>query len=156
MKSKLGMEKQKKLITELEAEGLREHCYEDTFWTEAAKKRMEQPKELKHIVWYCLEMVKYALGTTDDPQGRILYCSFQEACEKYPQIHRLWYEEIIEIWVSKKSENIPYQERLKFDAFFLGILEGNMPINYMPKDFIFFVVTESTKENLLYFLQVYQ
>lgn len=150
------MEKQKKIIRELDEEGVERHWYEYSFWEKAAGKRINTPRELEYIVWFCLEMLKNEILTSEDTKGKILARSFEKACEKYPKIHRLWYREMLEIWVSKKIAKISYKERQNFDLFFRRILEGNMPPGYQPKDFIAFVAIESSKEDLLYYLQIYK
>lgn len=107
-------------------------------------------------MWLDLEVLKNGFSKVDDFQGEIFSKSFEEACEKYPKMHRLWYQEVIELWVSKKAEKIPYKERQNLDLFFQRILDGNMPPGYQPKDFIAFVANKSSKENLLYYLQIYK
>ena len=101
-------------------------------------------------------LLKNGFSKVDDSKGEIFSKSFEEACETYPKMHRLWYQEVIEIWVSKKAEKIPYKEQQNFDLFFRGILEGNMPPGYQSKDFIAFMANKSSKENLLYYLQIYK
>lgn len=156
MKSKLGIEKQEKVVRELYEDGYIVHRYEAAFWKEAAAKRMEQPRELEHIVWFCMEILKNEFTGVTDSKGKIFSQAFGEACRCYPKIHRLWYQEMIEIWVLKKSGGISYKERKNLDVFFYGILEGNMPPMYQSKDFIAFVADECGYENVSYYLEIYE